>query len=222
MKRQFHADPCRSHVALWVRAVGETLQPDKTVARAFLNRLDREAGSFSFRTFSDTAYTRLAGFDPLERAIHGSLDDCWQELQALNRAGAAIAVTINQTSGRGRRDEDIRGVRALFLDDDRGMPPDRFALPPHLQVMTSHGHNHYYWLVHGVALADYGGFQRGLAARYGGDNRVSALNQAMQLPGIWRRKRVGQPVMPGLRILHDGPRYRLPQLRNLLQQHQPA
>ncbi|MEJ2453709.1 MAG: hypothetical protein P8103_06075 [Candidatus Thiodiazotropha sp.] len=222
MRQRFQVDPCRSHVALWIRAVGETLQPERALARTFLSRLDREAEAFSFRTFSDAAYTRLAGYDPLERAIHGALDDCWQELQELNRAGAAIAVTINQTNGLARREEDIRRVRALFLDDDRGIEPDHFSLRPHMRVTTSHGHNHYYWLVNGLELADYSGWQRRLADRYGGDRRVLALNQAMQLPGFWRRKRMIRPLMPGLQILNDGPCYRLPQLRNLLQQPQPA
>jgi hypothetical protein len=205
-----------------MRAVGETLQPDKAMARAFLDRLDRQAETFSFRTFSDTPYTRLAGYDPLEHAIHGSLDDCWQELQALNRAGAAIAVTINQTNGVARRERDIIRIRALFLDDDRGIAPDCFPLSPHLRVTTSRGHNHYYWLVQGVELADYKGFQRQLAAQYGGDHRVSALNQAMQLPGFWRRKRTIRPLMPGLQRLNDGPGYRLSQLRNLMLQFQSA
>ena len=188
------------------------------MALRFLRRLDGEARSFSYRTFSDSHYTRLRGLDPLEHAIHGSLNDCWQRLVALNRCGAAIAVTVNQTNGRGRGVEDICRIRALFLDDDRGVEPDVFSLPPHLRVKTSHGHNHYYWLVKGIGFPDYAVFQRLLARRFGGDSRVFALNQAMQLPGFWRRKRVTSPLLPELSELCEGPRYCRDQIRMLLDQ----
>jgi hypothetical protein len=190
--------------------------PDREMAEAFLRRLDRDAREFSFRTFSDSPYTRQVGFDPLERAIHGSLNGCWRELVELNHTGAAIAVTINQTDGRCRSALAIRRVRALFLDDDRGIAPDCFELPPHLRVLTSKGHNHYYWLVSDLVLSDFSRNQMILAARYGGDDRVVALNQAMQLPGFWRRKQVTQPRMPRFYPLHEGAPYRSLQLQQFL------
>jgi hypothetical protein len=222
VRRLVGCDSCLSHVALWIHAAGETQAPDRALAQAFLSRLDPDAETFWFRTFSDTSYTRQKGHDPLQRAIHGSLDACWRELRELNRLGAAIAVTINQTSGQGRRVEDVLRVRALFLDDDRGNEPDRFSLPPHMRVTTSRGHNHYYWLVSGLGLPDYPGCQKRLAAKYGGDSRVLALNQAMQLPGFWRRKRITKPLMPQLQLLYDGPAYTSHQLVALLQRNQPT
>ncbi len=193
MRGRFRPDPCVSHVASWLRHSGEAMAPQREMAQAFLHWLDAGAQGFAYRTFSDTPYTRQRGFDPLERALYGSLDACWAELEELNRAGAVVAVTINQTSGNGRGVDDIERVRALFLDDDRGMAPDLFSLPPHCRVETSEGHNHYYWLVNGLETEAFTQAQRRLAARYGGDDRVCALNQAMQLPGFWRRRRLDQP-----------------------------
>lgn len=207
MRGRFQVDPYVSHVAAWIGESGERFKPRREMAERFLNRLDSCAESFSFRTFSDTPYTRRPGRDPLERAIHGSLDRCWDSLVELNRAGAAVAVTVNQTNGRGRAIEDVRRVRALFLDDDGGGAPDRFELPPHLQVITSAGHDHYYWLVDDLEPDLFAPCQRHLALRYGGDRRVSALNQAMQLPGFWRRKQVLHPRMPKLMLLHHGAAY---------------
>jgi hypothetical protein len=186
------------------------------MTEAFLSCLDRDAREFSFRTFSDSPYTRQAGFDPLERAIHSSLTGCWGELAELNCAGAAIAVTINQTNGRSRTVEAIRRVRALFLDDDLGITPECFELPPHMRVITSKGHSHYYWLVSDLALSDFSRYQACLAARFAGDHRVVALNQAMQLPGFWRRKQVTRPRMPDFDHLHEGPPYQSIQLQQLL------
>ena len=185
------------------------------MAQRFLHWLDPEAEEFAFRTFSDTCYTRLPGLDPLEREFHGSLLDCWDALVALNRAGAVAAVTINQTNGRGRGVADIVRVRALFLDDDRGMEPDLFTLPPHCRVESSEHHNHYYWLVSGLETGVFVDVQRRLAARYGGDDRVCALNQAMQLPGFWRRKRGREPHIQRVHYRKSTPPYSLPSLSNL-------
>jgi hypothetical protein len=204
---RYRRDPFVSHIARWISVQGQALKPDRGMAEAFLMRLDSLAERFSFRTFSDTSYTREGGDDPLETAIHGTLDACWHELVRLNSAGAAIAVTINQTNGHGRTPSDIVRVRALFLDDDRGGDPDRFPLRPHLQVQTSWHHCHYYWFVDGMRLGDFSQWQRQLAAHYQGDPRVFALNQSMQLPGLWRRKRVIRPSLPRPILLSDARNY---------------
>ncbi|MCU7923261.1 MAG: RepB family DNA primase [Candidatus Thiodiazotropha sp. (ex Dulcina madagascariensis)] len=198
MTGRFNRDPCISHVARWIECQGCRLYPVREQAECFLARLDPRADYFSFRTFSDTGYTRAASHDPLERAIHGSLAACWRKLAQLNRQGAVITVTINQTNGKGRDIVDIRRVRALFLDDDLGGDSGRFPLEPHIQVETSAAHYHYYWLVQDIPLQDFPSCQQRLATRYGGDTRVQALNQSMQLPGFWRRKRVVQPCFPRL------------------------
>lgn len=192
-------DPCVAQVAAWIAEQGRDLPPVFDQAERFLQALDPRAESFSFRTFSDTPYTRLPGEDPLERALHGSLRDCWAELVELNQRGAAVSVTINRTNGRGRTPADILMVRALFLDDDNPTQNrDRFPLPPHIQVQTSPGHCHHYWLVENLPLSAFSDLQSRLASCYGGDNKVSALNQSMQLPGFWRRKNLTRPLLPGI------------------------
>ena len=206
MRRPFDAQV--RHIARWIAETGSKLQPDRAQAQRFLRLLDPDAGCFSFRSFSDTPYTRIPGSDPLERAIHGPLERCWAELAALNRAGAAICVTINATNGRGRRPRDIVRVRALFVDDDdpgsRAVP---LAPPPDITVESSPGRYHHYWLVRELALEEFVPAQVRLANRYGCDRKVCALNQAMVLPGFWRRKSVGVVHQTRLlRVRRDVPR----------------
>ncbi len=181
-----------SHIARWIAETGKRVLPDRAQARRFLRLLDPDAALFSFRTFSDTPYTRIPGSDPLERAIHGSLERCWAELTALNRAGAAICVTINATNGHGRRPRDVTRVRALFVDDDD--PGSRAVLlspPPDITVESSPGRYHHFWLVRDLVLEEFVPAQVRLANRYGTDRKVCSPNQAMALPGFWRRKSVG-------------------------------
>jgi len=195
-----------SHIAAWLQHTGSDCLPDRAQAERFLYWLDRSAGYFSFRTFSETPYTRLPGHDPLEHALHGSLDECWRELCALNRAGAVICVTINETDGTGREVEHIRRVRALYVDDDQ---PDRrvggFALPPHLSVESSPGRYHHYWRVEGVSREQFPGMQQELARLYKTDHRVFGLNQSMGLSGFWRRKRLKESVQTKLRSVVERP-----------------
>lgn len=195
---------------------GRRLAPDRSAAEAFLQRLDPAAGCFSFRTFSDTPYTRRAGYDPLEQALHAPLDVCWEALAALNRQGAAISVTINQTNCRGREVSDITRIRALFLDMDRESTPDRFPVMPHLQVETSPRHCHYYWFLSAMSLSEFLSAQRRLAQNYQSDDRICALNQSMGLPGFWRRKWPLRPNLGRLIPLTDAGDYSLAQLRPLL------
>lgn len=213
-------DPYVSHLAAWIRWRGQALEANFSAAKRFLTTLDPAARSFSYRTFSDSPYTRQAGHDPLERAIHGSLEERWEELIELNRAGAVICVTINQTNGRGRGVKDIERVRALILDDDH--PPDvvdRFPLEPQIQVLSSPGRYHHYWLVDGLPLDAYVGIQRALATQYGGDNRVKALNTSMQIPGIWRRKDMLKPVLPRIHRITGQPHYTPDELDRLFNSH---
>lgn len=210
-------DRCIAHIAEWVVKQGESLAPNYAEAYQFLQALDSKADVFSFRTFSDTPYTRHPGWDPLERAIHGNLTSCWEELSKLNGQGAAISVTINRSNGSGRKVTDMTEVRALFLDDDDPREdPDRFPVLPHVQVSTSPGHYHHYWLVAGLSIADFTRQQARLAQCYGGDNKVVAVNQTMQLPGFWRRKTLSNPLLPSIyKVRHADP-YRIEALKTLL------
>jgi hypothetical protein len=206
-----------AHIAEWVALQGDRLSPDYLQADRFLHALDPRAGGFSYRTFSDSPYTRQVGRDPLERAIHGTLSSCWEELSALNRQGAAISVTINRSNGKGRKVADIEQVRALFLDDDKTpADPDRFFLRPQIQVSTSPGHYHHYWLVRELPVGDFSRWQARLARRYDGDGKVLALNQSMQLPGFWRRKTLDRPRLPGIYRITAHVPYRPSELEELL------
>lgn len=211
------ADPCVGQIAEWIAAQGRDLMPAFDQAERFLQILDPGSESFSFRTFSDTPYTRLPGRDPLERALHGPLISCWPDLVTLNQRGAAISVTINRTNGLGRTPNDIVQVRALFLDDDNPPPNlDRFPVPPHIQVQTSPGRYHHYWLVEDLPRSRFSRLQNRLAQHYRGDNKIMALNQSMQLPGFWRRKNLNRPLLPTIYRFDDHKPYSEVYLENRL------
>ncbi|MCG8011003.1 MAG: RepB family DNA primase, partial [Candidatus Thiodiazotropha weberae] len=72
-------------------------------------------------------------------------------------------------------------------------------------VETSTDHYHYYWRVEDFPLSEFQSCQQQLARCYQGDSRVQALNQSMQLPGFWRRKRLNSPRLPKILAISNAP-----------------
>ena len=77
--------------------------------------------------------------------LHGSFKDLLPKLNALNKQGAAIFVTVNATDGKGRKAENITRIRAIWQDDDVGYQGD-FPLQPSMIVSSSPGKFQRYWL----------------------------------------------------------------------------
>ena len=161
-------------------------EPDLDEAKGFLRCLDPDARSFTFQTFDDCEPkdSRLA------RTLHGTLAEHADTLCDLNRRGAGVCVAVNITDGRGRARPNITSVRALFLDLDGALPEPvhRCHLRPHIQVETSPGHFHYYWLVSDFDLADYESTQRAVAKRFDGDPAVAPLMVCARLSGFFHNK----------------------------------
>jgi len=153
-------------------------------AEAFLQLLDPHAKLFTFQTFDDDKDrkdTRLL------RVLHGSLEEHWTELVALNEKGAGIFITVNETDGRARRNENIVRVRAIFQDDDDGFQ-GTYPLAPSIQVNSSPGKFQRYWLCSGVTDEQFRTLQNRLIQSFGCDKNVKDLARVLRLPGFFHRK----------------------------------
>jgi RepB DNA-primase N-terminal domain len=122
--------------------------------------------------------------------FHMSLRDALPALTTWNNNGCAIFVTINETDGQGRKTENIKRVRALFVDLDGADVQGALAcaVVPHMVVQTSPGKYHAYWLVTDVPLNEFRPLQRALAARFDGDKSVCDLGRVMRVPGFYHHK----------------------------------
>src|SRR5262245_53266826 len=160
---------------------------DRAEAERFLNSVDPGPTGFTFQTFDDN---QERNDKKLARVIHATMSDCWNELVSLNDKGAGVFVTICETDGQGRKAQNVVRVRALFVDLD-GAPLDpvmRDPRTPHIDVESSPGKFHTYWLVTGIGLDEFEGFQKALAEKFGGDPSVHDLPRVMRLPGFVHRK----------------------------------
>ena len=167
-------------------------------ASNFLRALDPEAKFYTFQTFDDNADRKLG---TLARVIHGTFAECRERMERLNRKGAGIYVTINETDGKGRKKENIVRVRATFADLDGAPLAPVLADHPDIVNESSPGRFHVFWLGE-VPLADFTAEQKRLAKRYGGDPAVSDLPRVLRLPGFTHQK--GKPFVSRIVSIGNG------------------
>ncbi len=174
---------------------------DLDQARRFLAALDPDAKHFVFQTATDAE--PKPDPDPLARVLNLPPDNL-KPLVARNAKGAAIWVAINETDGKGRRVENVTGVRAVFADMDGAplAPVLSCTLEPHLVVETSPGKYHAYWFVRGLAVEQFAGVQRRVAKTFGADPMLD-LPRVMRLPGFVHQKDPAAPFVA--RIVHERP-----------------
>src|SRR5262245_8402365 len=185
-------------------------------AEAFLAALDPAAAEFTFQTFDDNYKHKDAN---LTQILHGTLGRRWDLLTNLNRRGAGIFVTVNETDGGGRAAKNIKRVRALFIDLDGTPLPaeDAFHVKPHLIIESSPGRWHCYWLVTNCTLDEFKALQRRLIRNYDSDKSVHDLPRVMRLPGFIHQKvdkhgRASVPSLTRVAEAHDHEPYTVEQV----------
>lgn len=171
----------------------------RKMAEDFLTRLDEVAGEFTFQIFADAKPKPTP--DPLARARHGTLGECWQFLDAANKAGAGIFVTVQETDGSGRRKvENVTRIRAIFQEADRSDTPG-LPVEPNIIVETSPGKHHRYVLVEGAPLDEFEPVQQRLVDDYGSDPNARDRARVLRLPGFYHVKDPRRPHL--VRVVHE-------------------
>jgi hypothetical protein len=143
----------------------------------------------------------------LTRELHGTFAQHAITLSDLNDRGAGIFVMVNEGDCRGRKAENVTGVRALFADFD-GAPIsslDDIEHKPHILVESSPDRWHAYWLADNLPLAQFGPLQAAIARRFGSDGKVKDLPRVMRLPGFLHLK--GPPFLARIRDVQTNEPY---------------
>lgn len=143
----------------------------------------------SFQTFDDKGKNRR-----LIKQFHGTIEEHLEQLWLLNRAGAGVFFTVNQTDLRGRTTANIQKVRAVFIDLDGAPLPKHFDVTPHLLVNTSPDKYHVYWLVKDMPMESFVLYQQALAAKYDADPKVKDLPRVMRVAGFFHNKKDAYPI----------------------------
>jgi len=142
-----------------------------------------------WQVFADS---KTAKVRPTHR--HARARDVLSWLNATQRAGGGVFMTINDTDG-GRRAQDIKRVRALFVDLDTPQDVPQWHLEPACVVESSPRKYHAYWVVADeMPLDEFKTAQERLARLYGGDTACKDLSRVLRVPGGLNLKREPQPV----------------------------
>ena len=155
-------------------------------------------------------------------SFRGCLEDHRKKLNALNKAGYSIFVTINETDGKDIKGANVTRVRALFADFD-GSPLsnlDRIPLKPSFTVNTSPGKHHAYWLIDDCPLDQFKPMQQALAQILESDPAVCDLGRIMRVPGFYHLK--GDPFMVTIDCPEQMNRYLFADMKNALSSLAPV
>lgn len=154
----------------------------------------------------------------LSRILHGEIDDLMGEIENLNRKGAGIHLLVNTGDFKGRKKNNILGIRVLFIDTDgslcidpkSGMPKDEaYPLPHSALIESSPGKWHVYWLIKDCPLEQFENLQKALAVKYASDKSVADISRVMRIAGTLHQK--GEPVRVALRSANPKNIYTLAQ-----------
>jgi Primase C terminal 2 (PriCT-2)/RepB DNA-primase from phage plasmid len=164
------------------------LQIDLAQARMFLAALDSAGNDFTFATFSDgkgKVRSRNALGNPHAAILHGRLKELSSDLETRNNQGAGVFVTVNEMDGRGRKIENFKRVRAVWVDLDQGLPDKSWPLEPSIVVESSPSKLHVYWLVNDeMPLATFRQVMVRLIRDWKGDPRATDPTRVLRLPGF--------------------------------------
>lgn len=166
-------------------AAQKTIDANIEMAWEFLERLDESAESWTFQTFDDYKQRK----DPkLARVINGDFEKVWPQLYEMSLCGAGVFVTVNETDGNGRKLTNMRRIRAVWHEDDEGIPR-QFPLSPDIVVSSSPGKFHRYWLVRDeLTTCQFRTVMECLVRVYGSDRNAKDLARVLRLPGFYNRK----------------------------------
>ena len=166
----------------------------------FLSFLDPSpSATYNIETFTDLPKGAVKPKpDPLcTRHANLSLEGVSEiiaKLEALNEAGAAVYVTVNQCDGH-RSKDTISRIRGVHADFD-GVSPDilaavRLRLKPTIEVQSSvPGNSHFYWLLdegEEVSPEWAESINRGLV-ELGADGAAIDVSRLLRLPGFRHMK----------------------------------
>lgn len=170
-------------------------KPDFDAAKRHLGLLTgKQDPAVTWQVFDDTKK------DPsLAACFHGRLDEVIPRLKAAQRKGCGVFVSVNETDGKGRRNENMRRARALFLDLDGTPLPDwnDWSINPDLTIRSStvDGVEKFqcWWFIKPTNDWDtWRRAQKALALKFGGDPKCTLTTQVGRCAGFFHQKRRDQ------------------------------
>lgn len=169
------------------------------MAQRFLKNLDPGATSWTFQTFDDSKEKDRT----LARVFNGTLEAHYNTLKNLNSRGAGVFITVQQTDGKGRKKDNITGLRTLFFEYDgqNGFKPSDIPLKPSQIINTSPPNKyHLYYLADEIQPVTDGILEQYTQAMAymigkGSDPNAKDIARVLRLPGFHNCKYPDKPLV---------------------------
>ena len=115
----------------------------------------------------------------------------FEQLKAINVQGAGIFTVINELrEGGSRIDADIIRIRAVFIDQDDGLMPEKWVIQPSIIVKRNNLRKwHAYWFVTDCKVDEFKAIMQKLATYYKSDVHVCNPSRVMRVPGFFNHKK---------------------------------
>jgi hypothetical protein len=162
---------------------------DYAAASAFIAALGATDELIDFRAIHDQDKARAA------IPFRDTLANAWTSIQHYNNAGYGIFAVINELDGNGRELQNVRSIRAHFVDLDNLSAAQNYERAaswqpsPSFAVQSSAGKFHVYWPVVRYAGNDTFTFlQRKLRQFFDSDKSIVDATRVMRLPGTYHCK----------------------------------
>jgi len=170
----------------------------------FRSAIDGLKNGFTFQTFNDSNKQDTS----LCKVTSGTFREVYKDLGKLNRMGAGVYVTVNETNGVGRKKTDIIRPRAIWIEDDNGANIPT-PLQPHIITETSPNKFHKLFIVKGLTPASHQLLQDILVRDYGSDPNAKDLSRVLRIPGFYHTKDRRKPFLSRLLLASESRPYTL-------------
>lgn len=132
------------------------------------------------------------------KTLYSTFANAQDKLKNLNRKGYEIFVTVNELQlGSTRSNENIKGIRACFVDSDSG-DIALFKDKPSMVIQSSRG-EHAYWLTRSSNVSLFKTCQNGLIAHYKTDASINDLARCMRVPGFYSHRNKNSPFLVSIK-----------------------
>ncbi len=160
------------------------------LARYLLGLFVPPGSDLTWQTFAERP--DVVGSRHLTRTWTEPARSALPKLRELNRRGAGVFMTVQETDGHGRKSSNITRIRAVYVDIEDKEPRD-WHLEPSMVIETGKG-RHAYWCVSDTMPLDaFAEVQKRLIKLYDADPAVHDLPRVMRVPGAMHQK--SDPVM---------------------------
>lgn len=168
---------------------------DLSLAYQFCNTLAGDDAELAWRAIPESAEAKARYAEERKKKTgkqwhpvkyRGTLYDYSSELERKNDQGFGIFVTINATDRKGEKEENVTGIRALFIDKDDGdFSPGTFdSLATNIIVQSGNGQHAYWLLKPNEDLTRFRDAQKHLIDFFRTDKAVHDLPRVMRVPGF--------------------------------------